>query len=269
MTTDPKVFRRYREDVATVPLNETLETMLDHRSVRHYLPDALDEGVLETIVAAASSAPTSSNVQAWSVIAVQNPETRDRLAEIAGGQNHIRQAPMILVWIADLARAKVIGTAANEEMAALDYTETFLLAAIDAAIAGQNALVAAESLGLGTVYIGALRNDPEAVAGLLGLPPRTMAVFGLVIGHPDPAIPSDVKPRLPQQAVLHHETYAVEAQPPAVERHDAATVAFRTEQNLPRQTWSDLLVARLRDVAALKGRDKLRGALQRMGIKME
>lgn len=259
---------RYREDAPAVGWNPVIASILDHRSVRAYLSDPLAPGTVETLVAAASSAPTSSNIQAWSVVAVTDPAKRDELARIAGGQAHIRQAPLILVWIADLARAEAVGERAGTPLGGLDYTETFLLAAIDAALAAQNALVAAESLGLGTVYIGALRNDPQAVARLLDLPPRAVAIFGLVVGHPDPAVPTAVKPRLPQQAVLHHETYSAAVQPDAIARHDAATRAFRAEQGLPTEGWTDLLIARLRDVAALKGRHRLREVFERLGIRL-
>ena len=63
-------------------------------------------------------------------------------------------------------------------------------------------VVAAESLGLGTVYIGAMRNDPQRVAELVGLPKQAVVVFGLCVGHPDPAAKAEVKPRLPQSSVL-------------------------------------------------------------------
>jgi nitroreductase len=260
-------FQRYREAVPTQRWNDTLGLLLDHRSVRSFLSDPLPEGTLEALVAAASSAPTSSNVQAWSVVAVSDPATRAQLAEIAGNQQHIIDAPVILLWIADLARAHAIGEAANKPLETLDLTETAFVAIIDAALAAQNALVAAESLGLGTVYIGAMRNDPERVAALLGLPPHAWAVFGLVIGKPDPSVPSAVKPRLPQRAVLHRERYRAD-QHAAIADHDAATAAFRTEQGLPPQSWSQLILGRLGPVAALKGRHLLRQTLAKLGVSL-
>jgi hypothetical protein len=78
----------------TPPVNAVLEAMLGHRSVRAYLPDALPAGTLETLVAAAQSAPTSSNLQAWSVVAVQDPDRKGRLADLANSQRFIRQAPL-------------------------------------------------------------------------------------------------------------------------------------------------------------------------------
>ena len=263
-------FERYREPLATRSLgwNETIKTLLTHRSVRSFLPTVLPEGTLETLVAAAQSAPTSSNIQAWSVVAVEEPARKARLAQLAGDQRHIVQAPLFLVWVADLARASHVAAQRGIELEGADYTESFLLATVDASLAAQNALVAAESLGLGTVYIGALRNHPEAVAAELELPDRSYAVFGLVVGHPDPLRPTAIKPRLPQQAVLHREHYRLDSQTDAIARHDRHSAAFRAEQRLSPQPWSDLVVDRLRSVEALKGRHVLRKTLARLGFQL-
>lgn len=265
---DQAIFERYREPVVPPPpaWNETIETVLAHRSVRAFLSTPLAQGTLETLVAAAQSAPTSSNIQAWSVVAVEDGERKARLSRIAGDQRHIVEAPLLLVFVADLARASHIAGRRGVALDGADYTESFLLATIDAALAAQNAVVAAESLGLGTVYIGALRNNPEGVAAELGLPPRAYAAFGLVVGHPDPARPSAVKPRLPQAAVLHREQYGLDEQADAIARHDRHLSAFRAEQRLSPQPWTDLAVERLRSVEALKGRHLLREALARLGF---
>lgn len=267
---DDVLFERYREapPKRSAEWNDTLDTLLTHRSVRAFLPTPLAEGTIETLVAAAQSAPTSSNIQAWSVVAVEDPARRARLSLIAGDQRHIVEAPLLLVWVADLARASAVAAERGVELEAAGFTESFLLATIDAALAGQNAVVAAESLGLGTVYIGALRNNPEAVAAELGLPERAYAVFGLVVGHPDLARPAAVKPRLPQQAVLHRERYDADSQRDAIARHDRHIAGFRAEQRLSPQSWSDLAVDRLRTVAALKGRHVLRDVLSRLGFQL-
>ena len=263
-------FERYREPLATraVGWNETIKTLLTHRSVRSFLPEALPEGTLETLVAAAQSAPTSSNIQAWSVVAVEEPARKARLAQLAGDQRHIVQAPVFLVWVADLARANHVAAQRGIELEGADYTESFLLATVDASLAAQNALVAAESLGLGTVYIGALRNHPEAVAAELGLPERAYAVFGLAVGYPDPENSASVKPRLPQAAVLHRERYSLDGQTEAIARHDKHLGQFRVEQRLSPQGWSDLVIERLRSVEALKGRHVLRKTLGRLGFQL-
>jgi nitroreductase len=263
------VARRYgTAEPAIAEWNDTIALLLAHRSVRGYLTRPLAPGVIETLVAAASSAPTSSNVQAWSVVAVTDPAKRARLAQIAGGQKHILDAPVILVWVADLSRAARVAQRQGTELVGIDYTDTFLVASIDAVLAAQNALVAAESLGLGAVYIGALRNDPAGVAELLSLPPHAFAVVGLVVGHPDPAVATAVKPRLPQEVVLHRESYDP-SRDAGIARHDADTLAFRETQRLPAQSWSELVTGRLRSIASLNGRHVLRDTLARLGLPLK
>ena len=257
------------EQLAVDPSSLTVAGMLSHATVRAYLDQPLAAGTLETLVAAAQSAPTSSNLQAWSVIAVAEPGRKSRLADLAGGQKQIKQAPLLLMFLADLSRAERVAGALGEELGGLPFLETFLVAAIDASLAAQNALVAAESLGLGTCYIGAMRNKPEEVARELGLPPGVFAVFGLCIGHPDPAAPAAVKPRLPRTAVLHHEQYDAAPEPAAVAAGDAALTAFQNSQAMAPTGWSRLVVNRLRTPASLSGRDRLVAALRGLGFPLQ
>ena len=120
----------------------------------------------------------------------------------------------------------------------MPWLETFMVACIDAALAAQNAVVAAQSLGLRTVYIGAMRNDPVRVAELLGLPPRAFVVFGLCVGYADPKARNEVKPRLPQSIVLHHERY--DAAPEAKDRpaYDAEMSKFSARNEMQATTWT-------------------------------
>ena len=172
-----------------------------------------------------------------------------------------------MVWLADLSRAERIGAAADTTMAAVPFIETFLVSVIDAALAAQNATAAAESLGLGTVYIGAIRNRPTDVAAELNLPPGVMPVFGLCVGHPDPDAPAAaVKPRLPQPAILHHETYDAGADTAALGAYDETLRTFQAEQHMTLQGWTDLVLGRLGAVSSLNGRETLRASLQELGF---
>jgi len=247
--------------------NDAIDLMLAHRSVRGYRPDPLPDGALEAMIAAAQSAATSSNLQTWSVIAVTDPADKARCAELAGGQKHIEQCPMFLVFLADLARLNRIAEKAGLPHAGNDTLEMLLVSAIDAALAAQNATLAAESLGLSTVYIGAMRNRPEDVAALLRLPPGCAAVFGLCVGFAAPGHEGAVKPRLPQAAVLHRGGYDIEAQDGAIKRYDAAMSAFnqsqRTNVTAP---WTVHSAKRVAGPSSLSGRDRLQQALRRLGF---
>ncbi|MCF6278364.1 MAG: NADPH-dependent oxidoreductase [Anaerolineales bacterium] len=184
--------------------NSTLDLIYAHGSVRRYKHDPLPASVIETIVTAGQRASTSSNLQTYSVVAVTNREKRVALAELCGGQKHILQAPVFLTFCADQARlgrvCKLRGYEQNTET-----LENFLVAAVDAAIVAQNVALAAESLGLGICYIGAIRNDTAAVIKLLELPKYVFPITGMTLGWPEQA--PRLRPRLPLEAVLHWESY--------------------------------------------------------------
>lgn len=248
------------------PWNETIGVMLGHRSVRRFLPTPVPEGTLETMIAAAQSASTSSNLQAWSVVVVSDPAKRKELARIAANQKHIEECPLYMVFIADLSRLERIGEKHGSGTNGLPWTETFLVAAVDAALAAQNAVTAAESLGLSMVYIGAMRNDPQAVAKLLDLPPGAFGIFGLCIGYADPAAKAEVKPRLPQAAIVHHETYKRAGEDAHIARYDEVLGAFSRRQNMPTESWTARIKQR---IAAVTGREQMRPWLNALGFPLK
>ena len=129
--------RRYGADAIPPagPWNETIAVMLDHRSVRSYKPDPLPPGTLETLIAAAQSAATSSNMQWWSAVAITDPEKKKVLAEVAGGQKHIEQCPDFIAWVADMSRNQRISDAEKTAFETMPWLETFMVACIDAALA--------------------------------------------------------------------------------------------------------------------------------------
>jgi len=185
-------------------MNETIELIHKHGSVRSYKPDPVPPDLLEAIVVAGQRASTSSNMQMWSAIVVQDETKRHALAKLCGDQKHIYQAPVFIAWVADLSRLNRVAQHQGYEQRA-DYTENFLLAAVDAAIAMQNGSLAAESLGLGFCYIGAIRNHPQEVIDLLELPPLTFPISGMTLGYPTE--PPRIRPRLSPDAILHWERY--------------------------------------------------------------
>jgi nitroreductase len=260
------------DDRPDAPLidHPVLAALLNHRSVRAYTDRPLPPGIVESLVAAAQSAATSSNLQTWSVVAVREPARIARLAALAGGQGFVATAPLFLVWVADLSRNQRLGEAGGKVLEGIDYLESFLVAAIDAALAAQNAAVAAEALGLGTCYIGALRNQPEAVAAELNLPPNAMGLFGMAVGYPAGGPASAIKPRLPQSVVLHHETYGVpEVEPAAVARYDRAMAAFSLRVGQGEVHWLPRMFSRLAGGHSLSGRDRIRAALTALGFRLK
>jgi nitroreductase len=256
---------RYQSSVTipTEPWDETISLLLSHRSIRKYLPKPLPPGTVETLIASAQSASTSSNLQAWSVIAVEDPERKARLSVLAGSQKHIDEAPLFLVWLADLSILHSIAERLDVSAQSLGNLEYMIMAVIDATLAAQNAFIALESLGLGGVYIGAIRNNTEKVAIELNLPPKVFPVFGMTVGFPDPSVKTDIKPRLPQTAVLHRESYSPASIPAAITEYDVRLRQFQEKQNLKAFDWSNQSVSKLNTPA---GRDHLAEALRRLGF---
>ncbi len=253
---------------ASGPWNEVIATMLDHRSVRGYKPDPVPAGALETMIAAAQSAATSSNMQWTSVIATTDPAKKKVLAEIAGGQKHIEQCPLYLCWIADMNRHVTISAAEQVEFHTMPWLETFMVACIDVALAAQNAVVAAESLGLSTVYIGAMRNDPVRVAELFNLPKQSFVVFGLCVGYAAEKSVGEVKPRLSQAAILHHEKYDNSAAHAERLAHDEEMMRFSARHELQAGTWTQRVLNRLGPLKSMQGRERMRAALAKLGFEI-
>jgi len=251
------------------PWNETIAVMLGHRSVRSYKPDPLPQGALESLIAAAQSAATSSNMQWWSAIAITDPAKKKVLAEIAGNQKQIEQCPVFICWVADMARNQRISDATKTDFETMPWLETFMVACIDAALAAQNAVVAAQSIGLNTVYIGAMRNDPIKVAELLGLPPQSFVVFGLCVGYAaDDKAQGEVKPRLPQSVVLHRERYDAAQEAALRATYDAEMTKFSARHELQAATWTQRVLNRLGPIKSMNGRETIRASLKKLGFEI-
>ncbi|MGO4545121.1 NADPH-dependent oxidoreductase [Paenibacillus sp. 2TAB23] len=189
-------------------MNKVYDTVTNHRSIRSYTNEPVSEEHLTMIIEAVQAAPSSINGQQVTVISVQDPETKARIAELSGGNPWIAQAPVFLLFCADFYRAKIAAELNGEELVVTDGVESIIVGSTDAGIAMGNAIAVAESLGLGIVPIGGARRQPIELIKLLGLPDYVFPVSGLVVGHPAGA--SEKKHRLPQAAVWHKEKYNTE-----------------------------------------------------------
>lgn len=260
------VTARYADPEARLgAISDVVALQLAHRSVRKFTDRPVPQDELVALVAAAQSAPTSSNLQSWSVIAVRDPARKARLAALVNNQRFVNEAPLFLVWVADLGRARRLAERSAAALDGTDYLETTVLAFIDTALAAQNAVVAAESIGLGTVFVGAVRNRPEEVAAELGLPPHTVAAFGLAVGTPDPTEDAGVKPRLPQGAVLHDEQYDAATADAHIAPYDERLRDYNVRHGLAGD-WSSRVLGRLAGPESLSGRHLLRDQLVRLGL---
>ncbi|MCX8601236.1 MULTISPECIES: oxygen-insensitive NADPH nitroreductase [unclassified Gilliamella] len=180
--------------------NETIKTICHHRSIRAYQATALTQAQITAIVSAAQSASSSNFLQCGTIIRITDVDKRKQLAHYAGDQSYVTQAPEFWVFCADFNRHFQI-----DPSIPLEKAEQLLVGCIDTALMAQNAVIAAESLGLGTVYIGGLRNNIDKVTALLELPKYVLPLFGLCLGYP--AQDPQIKPRLPKQLIFFENSY--------------------------------------------------------------
>ncbi|MEK5382689.1 NADPH-dependent oxidoreductase [Niallia sp. FSL W8-0635] len=208
-------------------LNETIEVLTAHESVRAFQSKDIPTNILQTITVAARSAPTSSNLQAYSIIAIKDVQRKARLASLSGNQSFIKEAPVFLVFCADIYRLKHITESQGYRFLS-NTLEMFLLSSMDATLALQNSLVAAESVGLGCVPVGSIRNNPDAVAEELGLPAGVFAISGLSIGYEKEGTRRGVKPRLPEKVTVHNEKYKTDYLDQLLEEYDKTMISRKT-----------------------------------------
>lgn len=185
-------------------MNAVIELLKSHRSIRKFTDQQVSDELLQQLVEAGQAAATSSFIQACTLVQVNDTDKRAQLAECAGNQAYVAEAPVFLVFCADMKRHQLSCDMHDAEMQS-GYTEQFLTASLDCGLFAQNLMVAAESAGLGGVYIGGLRNQIARVADLLELPELVYPVFGLCLGYPDQN--PEVKPRLPLSVVLKQDRY--------------------------------------------------------------
>ncbi|MFK7855458.1 MAG: oxygen-insensitive NADPH nitroreductase [Granulosicoccus sp.] len=223
-------------------MNSTINLLKAHRSIRKFTDQTLDQSTVDELVRCGQAAATSSNVQAVSVIQVHDADKRAKLAELAGGQAYVASAGAFFVYCADINRPKFACESQGGDFAP-GMTEHFIIATVDVALAAQNTVVAAESLGLGICYIGGLRNKPAEVSALLGLPDHVYPVFGLCIGHP--AQDPEVKPRMPLKAVLMHDQYDGSVFDSQVQAYDATVKEYYKTRTGGKKdsTWSQEMKA--------------------------
>jgi FMN reductase (NADPH) len=226
-------------------MNETIELLLRHRSIRRFKPDPVEPDKVEAIVRSAQMASSSSHVQAYSIIGVSDPALRSELAELSGNA-HVTECPLFLVWCADLKRLDA-ACAEHRRTVVHETAESFLIATVDAALAAQNAAVAAESLGLGICYIGGIRNRIAEVAELLGIPRLVYPVFGMCVGYPVQAQAPIARPRLPLTAVYHQNRYDDTRTPEELAAYDETYRTYMKERSGGKSdaAWTEQMAARM------------------------
>lgn len=244
--------------------NPVIKTQQNHVTIRSFTDEPIPEKILDEILSASRRSPTSSNLQAYSIIVVKNPVVKKELAVLAGNQKHVETCPVFVAFCADLHRLSKVCD--MHEVSMNNNLETFIIATIDASLVGMSAQTAAESYGLGAVMIGAMRNHPQEVAELLKLPAGVFVTYGMCLGWPvEEDIPPQ-KPRLPEQLVIHQECYDQTDPVPQIRLHNIELAKHYAGlgKNLDTAAWSGVIARNLKRPL----RPELKRTLEDMGFNL-
>ncbi|KQN62884.1 nitroreductase family protein [Erwinia sp. Leaf53] len=203
-------------------MNETTQLLKSHRSDRSYLSKPIDDAVLDDIVESAWLAPTSVNSQQVSLVVVRDPATRAKIAELAGGQAWIAQAPVFITFVLDMHKSQLAIEAEGKQQIAHQSLESLISGSTDVGIALATVMAAARSHGLGVVPIGGIRRDPQALIELLELPELTFPVAGVVLGYIN--TPALQKPRMSLAGFRHEERYDAQHLPEVIKAYNRVLV---------------------------------------------
>lgn len=185
-------------------MNPILESLTRRKSVRAFTEKPVSPEQKRILLESAAQAPTAGNQQLYTILDITDPALKAALSESCDHQSMIARAPVVLIFCADCRKwydAYVEAGGTPHQPGPGDL----LLAVDDALIAAQNAVVAAESLGLGSCYIGDIMEQYEIHRNLLDLPQWVFPAAMLIVGFPTEQQQTRPKPKRADLSYLVHE----------------------------------------------------------------
>lgn len=176
----------------------------NRRTIRKYADKDVSQQLLEELIEAASHAPTTGNMQLYSVVATRDKAIKKALAPTHFNQPSVMAAPVVLTFCADFNRF-VKWCEVSDAKPGYDNFQSFITALLDTTIFAQQFCTLAEMNGLGCCYLGTTTYNAPDIAKILNLPARVVPVTTLTVGYPDGD--SEISDRLPVNAIMHNETY--------------------------------------------------------------
>lgn len=186
-------------------MNETIGILNNHHSIRKFNNKKISQEDLDLIIDSTLRAPTAGNMMMYSIIVIRNKKTLTRLSDTCDNQPFIKTGDVAIIFLADMYKWAKYFKINNIKYEA--HMSDFILALNDTLIAAQNAVIAAESLGIGTCYIGDIMENFEEHQELLNLPKYVFPCTMIVMGHYD-NIPLK-RERFDKKFVVFNEKYSI------------------------------------------------------------
>ena len=235
-------------------MSETTQRIKEHSSCRAFEQRPVEPALIDEIFECARMSSSSCFLQVSSIIRVTDPEKKKIISE-ACKQPFVAKAPELWIFCGDFHRDGCLC-----ENPSLGWTDHFLVACVDTGIMAQSAMIALESLGLGGVYVGGIRDCVETVHELLQMPANTVPLMGLAFGYP--AEKHEIKPSLPKSVVFMENAYR-EPDPQVIKEYDELMADYYASRSGTKRSgcWSE----RLEEIINREKRANLLGYLKKNG----
>ncbi|MXP51035.1 oxygen-insensitive NADPH nitroreductase [Pantoea sp. SoEX] len=218
-------------------MNSIINLICNHRSIRSFTDKSISKQQINEIISSAQSASTSSFLQCSSIIRITEKSLRSEIASISGNQRWIIESTEFWIFCADFNKHLQICNNAK-----LGYIEQLIIGCIDTAMMAQNAIIAAESMNLGGVFIGGIRNDINKLIKLLHLPKFVLPLFGFCLGYPK-YLP-EIKPRIPIEMIIHENYYSTSLDQMALKKYNTKIKNYYQDRKMNKrkdETWNKLV----------------------------
>ena len=214
-------------------MNPTIKQLSSRKSIRQFTGQSVSNEDLVLIFKTAQRCPTSINGQQISLVYTRDKDKIKQIAQLCGGQEQVASADVFIAIVVDFNRTIFAVEQAGEKHLIDQSAEGVLVGAVDAGIMLNAIQVSAEALGYGTTAIGAVRNDPEAMIKLLGLPAKTFPIVGTTIGvATKEAKEAPLKPRIPMESFVFENTYDDKKVKDGVLQYEKEMRKYREDHNM-------------------------------------
>lgn len=228
-------------------MNITIDTQLNHRTIRKFMDKEIDKKTLNTLFEVANRTASSVAMQSYSIIRVTDRLKKLEIAKVCG-QDYVENTPELLIFILDAYRNAKISEEMGEDLNSKRDMDKFFQGFTDGAIAAQNMYVAIESLGMGAVYFGSILNDAAKMIEILELPPLTFPIVGLGFGYPNEE--PMLKPRMDISLKVFENKYKIQDNYlESISEYDSILHNYYDlrDTSKPVDTFSAQIVARLKN----------------------
>ncbi len=223
-----------------------INLQLHRRSVRHFSNKTIEIKKINNLKKVINASPTSMNGQQFSAIFIQDNKTKKILSEISGGQKHIEEAPLFVMFLADFNRIEEANhlynnnNGFNKELEITRNTiDSLLYGFVDATIAAQGTVDAAISMDLSTCYIGAVRRNVKAIKELLDLPDHIVPVVGITIGYSENLF--EIKPKINK---VYNEIYNSELVKTEIKEYDIVTNEYYAQHREDNNSYTNNTISK-------------------------